>query len=261
MGPNALERLVSKPAKRNALMDLLQSASNAVASNVSGPVDLIGAGLRGVGVPVPQNALMSSQWMAERGLTREVPMGAARIAGETLGMAGPAVLAAKAPQVAAGVNQMMVNAAAPVSMGQAAAQRGAITAETAPILRAINRDEFMGSPRIVGTKDAKDLKPRALNSLADVEPIPFQGGRYQAKFSPDGAVVLDGSRPIASYNFGDTLVVDPKYRGQGLGEELVYQWRTFFPAPAKAATRNKASQAIQEKVWDRIQNDLGGPIP
>jgi GNAT superfamily N-acetyltransferase len=235
--------------KRNALMDFAQSASNAVAQGVSGPVDLIAAGLRYAGLPVPRNALMSSEWMAERGLTRPVQQGAARVLGETAGMVAPTAIAANAARLAAGANQMMANAAA---------QRGAITAETAPILRAMSRDEFMGTPRIVSAKDAKDLRPRALNSLADVAPVPFQGGRYHAKFSPDGAVVLDGSRPIASYNFGDTLVVDPKYRGQGLGEELVYQWRTFFPAPAKAGTRNKASQAIQEKVWDRIQADLGG---
>ena len=254
---NALSRSF-QPQRRNALMELLPAASNAVAGNVSGPVDLIAMGLRKAGVPVPEDAFLSSQWLAERGLTRDVPMGPARIAGETLGMAGPAVLAAKAPQVASALNQGAANLAAPVAIGPVARQRGAITAESAPVLRSMSRDDFLGAPRIVSNKDAKDLKPRALNSLNDVAPIPFQGGRYQAKFSPDGAVVLDNGKPIASYNFGDTLVVDPKYRGQGVGEELVYQWRTFFPAPAKASTRNKSSQAIQEKVWDRIQDDIEG---
>ncbi len=112
--------------------DFLQSASNAVASNVSGPVDLIAMGLRGAGLPVPQNPVGGSQWMAQRGLTRDVPMGAARIAGETLGMAGPAVLAAKAPQVAAALNQGAANLAAPTASGQAAAQRGAIVWHGSP---------------------------------------------------------------------------------------------------------------------------------
>ena len=71
----------------------------------------------------------------------------------------------------------------------------------------------------------------------------------------DGAVVLDKGKPIASYNFGDTLVVDKPYRKSGLAQELVYEWRTTFPAPAVAKERTKASQAIQEKVWERIQNE------
>ena len=53
------------------LLDFLQGASNAAASNISGPVDLFGMGLRGIGVPVPQNAFLGSQWMRERGLTRD----------------------------------------------------------------------------------------------------------------------------------------------------------------------------------------------
>lgn len=112
--------------RRNALMDFTQAASNAVASGISGPVDLIAAGLRAAGVPVPRNALMSSEWMAERGLTRDVPMGAARVLGETAGMVSPAVIAAKAPQVANAFLQAGQNLAAPsvVNRGGAAGQRG-----------------------------------------------------------------------------------------------------------------------------------------
>lgn len=94
------------------LRDTTQSASNAIASNISGPIDLIAMGLRGVGLPIPEDTMGGSKWMADRGLTREVPMGAPRIIGETLGMAGPAVAAAKAPQIAAGLNQMQSNAMA-----------------------------------------------------------------------------------------------------------------------------------------------------
>ena len=125
---NALSRSF-QPQRRNALMELLQAASNAVAGNVSGPVDLIAMGLRKAGVPVPEDAFLSSQWLAERGLTRDVPMGPARIAGETLGMAGPAVLAAKAPQVASALNQGAANLAAPRTLNP---QTGAIVWHGSP---------------------------------------------------------------------------------------------------------------------------------
>jgi hypothetical protein len=112
-----------------ALRDTAQSASNAVATNVSGPVDLLAAGLRKLGVPVPRNALGGSQWMADQGLTREVAMGAPRIIGETLGMAGPAVLAGKAPQIAGAMNRGMDNLAAPRTLNN---QAGAIVWHGSP---------------------------------------------------------------------------------------------------------------------------------
>ena len=133
---------------------------------------------------------------------------------------------------------------------------GAITPATRPILEQMSKQSFLGNPKIVGKSDAKDLIPIELRSLSDVDPVPFMGGKYQAKYSPNGAVVLDDGKPIASYNFGDTLTVDKKYRKKGIGSELVYQQRTFYPEPAGASTRNKVSQNIQENVWDRIQADL-----
>jgi hypothetical protein len=67
--------------------------------------------------------------MADKGLTREVEMGAPRIIGETLGMAGPAIATAKAPQIAAGMNQMVDNAMAPAAMNK---QTGAIVWHGSP---------------------------------------------------------------------------------------------------------------------------------
>jgi hypothetical protein len=119
----------------------------------------------------------------------------------------------------------------------------------------LSKQEFLGKPRITKNANAADLKPIELTTLKDVEPQPFMGGKYQIKMNEDGAVVLDKGKPIASYNFGDTLVVDKPYRKSGLAQELVYEWRTSFPAPAVAKERTKASQAIQEKVWERIQNE------
>lgn len=119
----------------------------------------------------------------------------------------------------------------------------------------LSKQEFLGKPRITKNANAADLKPIELTTLKDIEPQPFMGGKYQIKMNEDGAVVLDKGKPIASYNFGDTLVVDKPYRKSGLAQELVYEWRTSFPAPAVAKERTKASQSIQEKVWERIQNE------
>ena len=82
---------MDKKALINALRDTAQSASNAVASNLSGPVDMLAAGLRKTGLPIPQNAMGGSQWMQEKGFTRDVPMGAPRVIGEAMGLAGPAL--------------------------------------------------------------------------------------------------------------------------------------------------------------------------
>lgn len=111
-----------------ALRDTAQSASNAITSNVSGPVDLIAAALRAGGLDI-QQPVGGSEWMQRKGLTAPVEMGAPRIIGETLGMAGPAVVAAKAPQIAAGLNQAGANLAAPRTLHP---QKGAIVWHGSP---------------------------------------------------------------------------------------------------------------------------------
>jgi hypothetical protein len=128
MGPDAGTR----PPLRQQGRDFLQAASNMASDVVAAPVDLISMGLRAAGVPVPENAVGGTQWQTERGLRREVPMGAARVLGETAGMASPAALFAKAPQVAAALNQAGRNLAAPTAAGQAAGQRGAIVINPRP---------------------------------------------------------------------------------------------------------------------------------
>lgn len=80
------------------LLDFLQAASNAAASNVSGPIDLLSMGLRGIGLPVPQDAFGGSEWMRQKGLIRDVEPSASSVAGETLGLlAAPLASAYKAP--------------------------------------------------------------------------------------------------------------------------------------------------------------------
>lgn len=109
----------------NGLLDFLQGASNAAASNVSGPVDLISWLLRkgGVGGVIGQAPFGSSEWMAQQGLTKPTT-GAAGLLGEAAGMAAPMVVAAKAPQIASGLLKVGDNIAAPMSALNM--QRGAI---------------------------------------------------------------------------------------------------------------------------------------
>ena len=94
------------------LLDFLQSASNAAASNVSGPVDGIAWLLRKAGIPVNE-PVGGSAWMERQGLTRPVQQSAASLAGESVGLLAPIVAAAKAPQIAKGLLQVGENAAAP----------------------------------------------------------------------------------------------------------------------------------------------------
>lgn len=98
------------------LLDVLQSASNAVAGNVAGPVDLLSFLLRKGGIPIPEDALGSSEWMKRKGLMRDVPKGAEQVVGETLGLLAPTAIAANAPKIARGLLQAQANAAAPKTL-------------------------------------------------------------------------------------------------------------------------------------------------
>ncbi len=117
-----------RDVKTNA-RNLGQSASNTIASNISAPVDLIALALRKAGIPVPE-PVGGSQWMTEQGLTRDVPQGAPKLAGETLGFLAPLASTKEgAAAIARGLNQMAANAAAPRAMNP---QTGAIVWHGSP---------------------------------------------------------------------------------------------------------------------------------
>lgn len=83
--------------------DVLRGANNEIAGTVSGPVDLIAAGLNKIGVPVGSEPIGGSAWMARQGLTTPVTNQAAGLLGQVVGLGAPVALAAKAPQVAGGL--------------------------------------------------------------------------------------------------------------------------------------------------------------
>ena len=80
-----------------------QGMSNAAASNVSGPVDALAWLLRKTGLPIPQNPIGGSEWMAEKGLTAAPNNRLAGLLGEGAGLSAPIAAFAKAPQIAGGL--------------------------------------------------------------------------------------------------------------------------------------------------------------
>jgi len=104
---------------------IAQAMSNTAASNVSGPVDLLTFALQKAGLPVPDDTVMSSKWLTNRGLMAPVKPGVEQVIGDTLGLLSPMVAAAKTQQIARGLLTMGENATAPAMQG-AMGQRGAI---------------------------------------------------------------------------------------------------------------------------------------
>lgn len=66
-------------------LNMLRAANNTAASSVSGPVDLIAAGLgkAGMNIPMPMGG---SKWMENAGLVSPVTPGPSQIAGDTIGL-------------------------------------------------------------------------------------------------------------------------------------------------------------------------------
>lgn len=104
----------------SALEDFMQSLSNSAASNISAPVDGMNWLMRKGGLPVSDMPFGGSDWMNKVGLTRPVQQNTASIMGETAGVVGPMLVAAKAPQIARAVLQAGENFAAPTALNKQA---------------------------------------------------------------------------------------------------------------------------------------------
>ena len=104
-------------------VSFLQGASNSAASNLSAPVDGINWLLGKAGLPVSKTPVGGSDWLRQAGFTAEPKNANAGLLGESVGGVLPIVAAAKAPQIAAGMNRVAANAAAPRTLNP---QTGAI---------------------------------------------------------------------------------------------------------------------------------------
>jgi|GEM_PF-5200597 len=224
-----------------ALRDTAQSASNAIAGNVSGPVDLIAAGLRGVGLPIPQNAVGGSQWMAERGLIRDVEMGAPRIVGETLGMAGPALVANFAPQIASALNQGAANLAAPRTLNP---QTGAIVWHGSPH----KYDKFDSSK--IGTGEGAQAYGHGLY-LAQEPDVSKTYMRTQINNAPE--LEQMALRAGASKDAANTIAQwYHNTKGRGGIDAALNILREPHPVPTMQQYRNKilSEEPALRKAWD-----------
>ncbi len=108
--------------------DLLRSTSNAAQATFTAPVDLINLGLGLAGAPVSKRPIGGTEWLKQLGLYQDVPEGAAKVAGETLGGVLPVLAPARSPELARGILQMIENAQAPVRASSFVkpSQRGAV---------------------------------------------------------------------------------------------------------------------------------------
>ena len=107
----------------NEFLNGLQAASNAVAGNVAGPVDILSFLLRKAGMPVPENPIGGSNWMTQKGLMAPVRQGASQVIGETAGLLGPAMVSQFGPQIARGLLSAGDNLASPRTLNP---QRGVV---------------------------------------------------------------------------------------------------------------------------------------
>ncbi len=110
-------------------VSFLQGASNSAASNLSAPVDGINWLLGKAGLPVSKTPVGGSDWLRQAGFTAEPKNRNAGLLGESVGGVMPIVAAAKAPQIAAGLNQAGRNLAAPRTLNP---QTGAIVWHGSP---------------------------------------------------------------------------------------------------------------------------------
>ena len=106
-----------------------QGASNAAASTVTGPVDMLAWLLRKGGVNVGDAPMGGEAWMRQKGLMATPENRLAGLLGEGAGLAAPIVAAAKAPEIAGGLLQMGRNLATPQTLNK---QTGAIVWHGSP---------------------------------------------------------------------------------------------------------------------------------
>lgn len=111
-------------------INFLRSASNAAATNVTGPVDMLAWALRKAGLPIPDAPTGGSNWAKNVGLLNDVQHNPSSIAGETIGLLAPVAMTAGAPKIAKGLLQMADNAAAPRMMNP---ETGAIVLNGQPV--------------------------------------------------------------------------------------------------------------------------------
>ena len=174
----------------NEFLNGLQAASNAVAGNVAGPVDILAFLLRKAGMPVPENPIGGSNWMTQKGLMAPVRQGASQVIGETAGLLGPAMVSQFGPQISRGLLSAGDNMAAPRTLNP---QTGAVVWHGSPH----KFDKFDSSK--IGTGEGAQAYGHGLY-LADKRDVAITYAHSgidrnrQATFNEMTAILPDGRR-------------------------------------------------------------------
>lgn len=101
--------------------------------------------------------------------------------------------------------------------------------------------------------DKAAVAPRmvhALSSLSKVAPEPFIG-ELTMRINDRGGAVYDGDKAVASIRQLHSLIVDPDYRGRGIGAALIVAWVRRNPdyQPRHGAVRTREGSASYRKAW------------
>jgi hypothetical protein len=214
-------------------LKFLQSASNAVAGNVSGPVDLISMALNKLGIPV-KAPVGGSDWMRQQGLTADVQQGAAQVAGDTFGLLAPTMAVAKAPQIAKGLLQMGDNLAAPRTLNP---QTGAIVWHGSPH----KFDKFDSSK--IGTGEGAQAYGHGLYLAEN----PGVARDYRNKLSQNITT--------ADANFGDKTLHDAASSFGTTGYPLAFA-KKYFDLLKSGKTEAQAKAQILRQLQKRVEKAL-----
>lgn len=219
------------------LLDFIQGASNAAASNVAGPVDLINAGLLGLGLPMPAAPFGGTQWMRDKGLIRDPQNRMIGLLGEAAGMSLPIVAAAKAPQIAQGLLTMADNARAPTPMNTAThGQGGALYFRRT---RGASPDNGTGHMMFASDRDSIGHYGKTLHTFNDASPS--AAGR-----------IVDASDPRFMAEVARAFRSDPEIVAEYGRKSIGQLVRETNPDDIVNSAGLWDNLSLTEKVWGRV---------
>lgn len=168
------------------LLDLIQSASNAVAGNVSGPVDMLAWGLRKAGLPIPSDPVGGAEWMRRHGLMRDVAPSASSVAGETLGLLAPFGAVSGAGKVSSAVRGLLDE----MPTGRNASRSTSIY-DPKPKPQRSFAEDYPSSTAATGSKLAHDIDGNPISPSAVVVGRRVAGGDDVGLTAPEVQKILD----------------------------------------------------------------------
>lgn len=196
-------KIAPESAGARSLLDVLQSASNMSAENISAPVEGIAWLLEKAGMPI-KDPVLGQKWMADRGLTRHVKEGAQKVIGDAAGMLLPfAGTKAGAQAIAKGLLDIGENGL-PVGLSIKDVSEGLLPSPKSLTMPSVPTGEQM----------------KSLSRLEDVplsNAVSFQSARKWDKFKkgehPGALIEGYGNAPVAlKLETGEYVIYDGNHR-------------------------------------------------